>query len=49
MALRCLAALCYYRDPDADTTEFEREIDALVYKLYGLNDEEIAVVEGKGK
>ncbi|MDO5320742.1 MAG: TaqI-like C-terminal specificity domain-containing protein, partial [bacterium] len=34
-------------DPDADTSAMESEIDALVYKLYGLTDEEIAVVEGK--
>ena len=30
-----------------DTTSLERKIDALVYELYGLTDEEIAVVEGK--
>ncbi len=33
-------------DPDADTSALEREIDALVYALYGVTDEEIAVVEG---
>ena len=32
-------------DPGADTTELEAEIDQLVYKLYGLSDEEIAAVE----
>ena len=36
-------------DPTADTTKLEADIDALVYKLYGLTDEEIAVVEGKDK
>ena len=30
-----------------DTTAQEREIDRLVYQLYGLTDEEIKVVEGK--
>jgi DNA-binding CsgD family transcriptional regulator len=25
----------------------DREIDALVYKLYGLTEEEIGIVEGK--
>lgn len=35
------------RDPNADTSALEKEIDALVYKLYGLTDEEIAIVEGK--
>jgi len=34
-------------DPQADTSELEREIDRLVYELYGLTEEEIAVVEGK--
>jgi len=34
-------------DPNADTSALEKEIDALVYKLYGLTDEEIAIVEGK--
>jgi len=35
------------RDPVADTSALEREIDALVYRLYGLTAEEIKVVEGK--
>ena len=30
-----------------DTSALESEIDQLVYKLYGLTDEEIAIVEGK--
>lgn len=34
-------------DPKADTSSFEREIDQLVYILYGLTDDEIAVVEGR--
>jgi hypothetical protein len=29
----------------ADTSEWEREIDQLVYRLYGLTDEEIKIVE----
>ncbi len=36
-------------DPVADTSGLEAEIDQLVYKLYGLTDEEIAVVEGRGE
>ena len=36
------------QDPDADTSALEREIDQLVYQLYGLTPEEIAIVEGKG-
>jgi hypothetical protein len=32
-------------DPQADTTALEREIDGLVYQLYELTPEEIAIVE----
>jgi hypothetical protein len=35
------------RNPEADTTALECEIDNLVYELYGLTEEEIAIVEGK--
>jgi hypothetical protein len=31
-----------------DTQALENEIDTLVYRLYDLTDEEIAIVEGKG-
>ena len=31
-------------NPDADTGELEREIDRLVYDLYGLTEEETAAV-----
>ena len=31
-------------NPDADISEMEEEIDSLVYELYGLSDEETAVV-----
>ena len=34
-------------NPQADTSELEAEIDALVYQLYGLTEEEIRIVEGK--
>ena len=34
-------------NPHADTSAWEREIDGLVYELYGLTKEEIKVVEGK--
>ena len=34
-------------DNTADTTELEKQIDALVYKLYGLTDEEIRSIVGK--
>ena len=33
------------KDVHADTSDLEAKIDALVYKLYGLTEEEIAVVE----
>jgi len=32
-------------DPNADTSDIEKEIDELVYQLYGLTDEEIKIVE----
>ena len=32
---------------DVDTSAWEDEIDQLVYELYGLTEEEIAIVEGK--
>ncbi len=38
---------CKDSNPKADTAELEKEIDTLVYVLYGLNDEEIAIVEGR--
>ncbi len=34
-------------NPQADTSALEREIDELVYQLYGLTDEEKDIVEGK--
>ena len=37
------------RDPDADTSSLEAEIDQLVYKLYGLTEDEIAIVEGRNE
>jgi hypothetical protein len=33
-------------DANAETKHWEAEIDALVYQLYGLTNEEIAIVEG---
>jgi adenine-specific DNA-methyltransferase len=33
-------------NPDADVSELEEEINQIVYRLYGLTDEEIAIVEG---
>lgn len=32
-------------NPDADTAALEREIDMMVYELYGLSEEEIGIVE----
>jgi len=34
-------------NPSADTTALESEIDRLVYQLYGLTEEEIAIIEKK--
>jgi adenine-specific DNA-methyltransferase len=33
------------QDPQADTQTLEEEIDAMVYELYGLSEEEIKIVE----
>jgi hypothetical protein len=35
------------RNPQADVTAFEAEKDQLIYVLYGLTEDEIAIVEGK--
>lgn len=35
------------KDPIADTSGLESEIDQLVYNLYNLTPEEISIVEGK--
>jgi hypothetical protein len=37
------------RDAEADTSALEREIDELVYALYGLTPEEKALVQSAGK
>ena len=34
------------KDEKFDTTQLEAQIDQLVYQLYGLTEEEVAVVEG---
>ncbi|MEM3541485.1 MAG: hypothetical protein QXF86_04735, partial [Candidatus Bilamarchaeaceae archaeon] len=34
------------KNKNADTTEYERQIDELVYELYGLDDQEIKLIEG---
>lgn len=34
------------QDPKVDIKELEQEIDAMVYKLYGLSEDEIKIVEG---
>jgi hypothetical protein len=33
------------QNPKADTSNLEREIDKIVYQLYGLSEEEIAIIE----
>ncbi len=35
-----------HTDPEADTSDLENEIDKLVYELYNLTEDEIAIVEG---
>lgn len=36
-------------DPDAETIRLEQQIDQIVYKLYGLAEEEVAIVEARGE
>ena len=36
-------------DNSADTSELEKEIDKIVYELYGLSEEEIRIIEGEIK
>lgn len=33
-------------NPQTDTADLEKQIDQLVYKLYNLTPDEIAVIEG---
>jgi adenine-specific DNA-methyltransferase len=35
------------KDPNTDTSNLEKQIDEMIYKLYGLTPEEIAIVEGQ--
>ncbi len=46
---RLVSQICAFRkqNPSADTSAVEKEIDQLVYALYGLTPEEIDIVEGK--
>jgi len=37
------------QNPQADTRDLEQEIDNLVYKLYGLTEEEIKIIENSAK
>jgi len=34
-------------NPEADTSDFEKQVDLLVYQLYGLTEREIKIVEGR--
>jgi methylase of polypeptide subunit release factors len=36
------------QNPKADTTEYEKQIDQLVYKLYNLTEDEIKIIENYG-
>jgi len=35
------------QNPQADTGEWEKEIDRLVYRLYELTEEEVRIIEEK--
>jgi len=46
LAYLCLSILSAKKEnPAADTVALEREIDGLVYGLYGLSQEEIQTIE----
>jgi len=49
--LNITKAATYRSNPQAqaDVAEHEKQIDQMVYKLYGLTDEEIAIVEGRNQ
>lgn len=49
LVIRLVDKICIkkQRDPAADTSLLEDEIDKLVYKLYSLTEDEIAIVERK--
>jgi adenine-specific DNA-methyltransferase len=38
-----------HRDAEADVSALERQIDQLVYRLYGLTPEEVQIVEGEAQ
>jgi hypothetical protein len=35
------------KNPDTDTSQLEKQLDEMVYKLYELTEEEIKIVEGR--
>jgi len=35
------------KDSNADTSALEKQIDEMVYKLYGLTEDEIKIIENK--
>jgi len=37
------------KDPNADTSALEGQIDQMVYNLYGLTEDEIKIVENSSK
>jgi hypothetical protein len=49
MPAASFAIACFPPISKADTTELEREIDEIVYKLYGLTEEEIKIIKDSVK
>ena len=45
---RCYEKKLTMAKTEHDKTTLKRQIDRLVYELYGLTDEEIEIVEGNG-
>ena len=34
-----------YKQDNYETSEIEKEIDSLIYEIYGLTDEEVQIIE----
>ena len=39
--------ICKYNDACIQVLRYEKQIDRMVYELYGLTEEEIRIVEGQ--
>lgn len=49
VVIKCVDQILAAKNVDGDTSALEKEIDRIVYELYGLTEEEIGIVEGASK